>query len=161
MKFRHILMVWALVLFTGCSNTQNHAQAAAIDPPDGALCAVDGMIISHYPGPKAQIHYKDKDKIDFLCETKELFQIYAEPGMPARIAHAFVQDSGETGWDTPKGHWIDAIKAYYVVGSSKTGSMGATYASFSDMTKAQAFAKQYSGSLKSFEEILADHRQHS
>lgn len=148
-----------LLLITACSGEQQEQKITAVNPPEETACDVDGMILSRYPGPKGQIHYKDSKRIDYFCETKEVFRVYAEPGMPARIAAAFVQDAGETDWSRPEGHWIDATRAYYVVGSNRIGSMGKTYAPFSDKAKAEAFAGKYGGTVKTFDQLLAEVRQ--
>ncbi|WP_301101193.1 nitrous oxide reductase accessory protein NosL [Propionivibrio sp.] len=47
----------------------------------------------------------------------------------------------------PQGHWIDARSAFYVVGSSRKGSMEPTVASFGAEADAKTFSAQYGGKV--------------
>jgi copper chaperone NosL len=119
-------------------------------------CAVDGMILANFSGPKAQVNFKDRPKnmsVDFYCETEEMFKVYLEPGMKARINELFVQDTGVVNWDKPVGGWIKAVDALYVVGSKRDGAMGTTFAPFSDQTKATKFINTYGGKILNFTEL--------
>lgn len=119
-------------------------------------CAVDGMILSNFSGPKAQIHFKSssKSKVDFYCETSEMFRIYLEPGMEAQIKSLFVQDTSVVNWLNPSGGWFDALEAIYVGGSRKEGAMGSTYAPFSNQKDALQFIKAHGGKIYNFQEAL-------
>jgi copper chaperone NosL len=72
------------------------------------------------------------------------------------VTALFVQDMGKTDWDKPVGSWIDAKKAFYVLGSKRLGSMGPTAASFSSQADAQAFAAQHGGKVLKFDEVTPD-----
>ena len=67
-----------------------------------------------------------------------------------------MQDIGKTSWETPASNWIDARSAFYVVGSKKRGSMGPTFASFSDEAAARAFADKEGGKVLRFAEVTPD-----
>jgi copper chaperone NosL len=57
-------------------------------------------------------------------------------------------------WDAPNdGYFIDARQAWFVVGSSKTGAMGKTLASFSAQTDADAFATEFGGKVIDFNAV--------
>jgi len=64
-----------------------------------------------------------------------------------------VQDMAKADWERPTGHWIDARSAFYVFGSRKKGSMGATAASFASAADAQAFVAANGGKVVSFAEV--------
>ena len=121
----------------------------------GTVCALDGMLLKDYPGPKAQIHYS-KGERDFFCDTVEMFSIYLRPEQQKHVTAMFTQDMGKADWAQPQGHWIDAKKAFYVLGSKRTGSMGPTLASFATETAAQAFAQQYGGKVLRFDQVTLD-----
>lgn len=121
-------------------------------------CAVDGMILSNFSGPKAQVHFKDRPNetaVDFYCETEEMFKVYLEPGMKARINELFVQDAGVIDWEKPVGGWINAIDAIYVVESKRMGAMGTTFVPFSEQKAANKFINDYGGKILSFGELIS------
>lgn len=118
----------------------------------GTSCALDGMLLLDYPGPKAQIHY-DQGEPDFFCDTMEMFASYLEPEQRKRVLAIYTQDMGKADWRKPEGHWIDARTAFYVTGSQRAGSMGPTLASFANEADAQAFIKQYGGQLLHFDQV--------
>ena len=62
----------------------------------------------------------------------------------------------KTDWNKPQGNWIDAKKAFFVVGSKMKGSMGPTLATFARAEDAQSFAKAHGGRVLRFEEITPD-----
>ncbi len=155
--FRRLLA--AVVLSTllgslgGCSKQESAVQA--IEPTREAMCALDGMILVDYPGPKGQIVYRDGSR-EFYCDTVELLSIYLRPEQKKRIQAIFTQDMGKADWNEPRDHWIDATKAYYVQGSDLHGSMGPTFATFASKEDAEAFIKEHGGKLLRFEEITID-----
>ena len=67
-----------------------------------------------------------------------------------------MQAMDQTDWNQPKGAWIDAKKAFYVVGSRKRGAMGPTIPSFATREGAQAFADKEGGKVHPFAEITSD-----
>src|SRR5690606_27776622 len=103
-----------------------------------------------YPGPKARIHYADQEQPAFFCDTVELFNTLLAGEQVRAIRAIYVQDMGQADWNEPKGHWIDAKTAFYVVGSKRQGSMGPTIASFAHEAAAQQFVSTYSGKVLRF-----------
>lgn len=135
------------------------SSATALVPVDidrNTTCALDGMLLADYPGPKAQIHYANRNEPDFFCDTVEMFHIYLNPESVQAVRALFVQDMGKANWDEPRGHWIDARTAWYVHGSSRRGSMGPTLASFADEADAKRFAGEFGGAIKRFGDITPD-----
>lgn len=128
---------------------------AAQEPADDTACALDGMILKDYPGPKAQIHYAE-GKPDFFCDLVELFMIMLAPEQKRHVAGLFVQDMGKADWNRPVDHWIDARKAVYVVGSKKRGSMGPTFGAFSNAQDAAAFVQKEGGKIVSFDQVTLE-----
>lgn len=142
-----------LVLLTACG--KEAAKAVALEPGNDTACALDGMVLNDYPGPKAQIHYAEGAP-EFFCDLTELFAMVLSPEQKRPMAGMFVQDMGKADWAQPRGHWIDARSAFYVVGSRKPGSMGPTFGSFSAMEDAEAFVKKEGGKVLRFEQITPD-----
>lgn len=143
----------ALILLVACSKSVAPPQPQEIT--QDTACTLDGMSLSDYPGPKAQIHYTD-GTTEFYCDTLEMFSLLLKPEQKQRITAVYTQDMASTDWRQPQGHWIDARSAFYVRGSSQQGSMGPTFASFAHKPDAEAFAKKYGGSVLPFAAVTAD-----
>lgn len=129
--------------------------AAPLEIGRDTYCSLDGMLLADYPGPKAQIHYT-QGLPEFFCDTVEMFSVYLQPEQQKRVVAVFVQDMGKASWESPEGQWMDARQAFYVVGSSKRGSMGPTFASFADEAAARAFAGREGGRVLRFSEVTPD-----
>ena len=148
------LLVFALA---ACgAERANPAAQAAVEPPSDAACALDGMLLADFPGPKAQIHYAGASAPDFFCDTVEMFHLVLAPEQVRAVQGIYVQDMGAADWDAPSGHWIDAKTAWYVVGSKRRGSMGTTIASFAAEAAARKFAADYGGQVHPYTGITAD-----
>lgn len=150
LRLTRLACIATMVLLAACGQTT--PRVVAQEPAADAACALDGMVLKDYPGPKAQIQYAE-GKPDFFCDLMELFTVVLVPEQKRRIAGLFVQDMGNTDWDHPQGHWIDAKTAVYVVGSKKQGSMGPTFGSFSNAHDAAAFVAKEGGKILPFDQI--------
>lgn len=140
----------ALLALAACGDAAR--SLAATEPADDAVCALDGMSMRDYPGPKAQIAYQG-GRVDFFCTLSELFEVlFGEDGQHG-IAASFVQDMGRADWQKPRGHWIDARGAYYVLDSRAQGAMGPTIGTFARREDAQAFAAREGGRVLAYAEI--------
>jgi len=66
----------------------------------------------------------------------------------------YVHDMSLSPWNHPDDdHLISAKTAFYVTGSTKTGSMGPTFASFSNESAAISFAREQGGKVLSFKQL--------
>ncbi len=145
--------LFLLIAVAGCSGSDTPVQA--VEPNRSSMCALDGMLLVDYPGPKGQILYNDGER-EFYCDTVELLSIYLRPEQQRRIRAIFTQDMGKADWKEPRDHWIDATKAFYVQGSKLHGSMGPTFATFANKEDAESFIKEQGGKLLRFEQITID-----
>lgn len=151
------LAALAALLLAGCGPSETPSGAAApVEISQGTSCSLDGMLLADYPGPKAQIHYAGKAEPDFFCDTIEMFHIYLNPEQVRAVSGLFVQDMGKADWDNPRGNWIEARTAFYVLGSAKRGAMGPTLASFASRAEAEKFAAQHGGKVLPFADIKPD-----
>ena len=115
-------------------------------------CHVCGMIISDFPGPKGQA--VEKGGVKKFCSTAEMLGWWLQPENRLLEARLYVHDMGRSVWEHPDdGHLIDATSAYYVVGTTLKGAMGASLASFAQEQDAQALASMHGGRVLRFEEI--------
>lgn len=154
---RFLIAGAAAGLLAACGGEGGGKQTgAAIEIDPSTSCALDGMLLADYPGPKAQIHYDGVAQPDWFCDTVEMFSIYLNPEQARRVLSLYVQDMGKADWEAPRGHWIDARGAFYVHGSKRRGSMGPTLASFSSEADARKFADEWGGKVLKFADVTAD-----
>jgi len=147
--------LFAATIIAACGQ-QAAQNAAPVEITQGTACSLDGMTLADYPGPKAQILYAGQDKPDYFCDLMELFDAALKPEQARKVLAMYVQDMGKTSWEEPRGQWIDAKTAFYVVGSKKMGSMGPTFASFSNEADAKKFAAENGGKVYKFGEITPE-----
>jgi len=151
---RTMIAALAFVLVAACEQ-----DVRMLPPPheitDSTVSVLDGMSLNEYPGPKAEIIYAD-GQTDFFCDTLGLFSVYLRPEHDRKVSAVYVQDMGAADWQHPVGHWIDAKRAIYVVGSRKLGAMGQTFVSFASESGAEQFAKSEGGKLYRFDQITID-----
>lgn len=152
-RLRIALLLPALVILAAC--TPDAPPATAREISAGTTCALDGMLLGDYPGPKAQIHYADGN-LEFFCDTVEMFNMVLRPESARRVRAVYTQDMGKADWKTPRGHWVDARQAFYVHGSRVKGSMGPTFAAFAQKPDAEAFARKNGGKVLRFDEVTSD-----
>lgn len=135
----------------GCGQPEEiDYQAQAIHDEDE--CAVCGMLITRFPGPKGQAIF-DHEHVKF-CSTRDMVAFITDEENSHRIKDVFVHDMEKTTWKAPTNtHYIDGRSAWYVTGSDQKGAMGPTFASFSNKQAAQNFAKEHGGELQTFSEL--------
>ena len=148
----------ALCVLAGLSACGDKAETAvvAVEIDPATTCDLDGMLLADFPGPKAQIHFKNEAKPTFYCDTVEMFNTLLKPEQVKPIRAVMVQDMGKADWDQPRGNWFDARSGIYVLGSKRKGSMGPTIASFAQEADAQAFAAKHGGKVLRFGQITRD-----
>lgn len=147
----------ALPLFSslpGCSRDEAPPTAQAFS--SGTACALDGMLLAEYPGPKAQIHYRGESQPQFLCDPVEMFALLLRPEQVRDLRAVYVQDMEKTDWERPRDAWIEARQAFFVRGSKQMGAMGPTFASFAQRAAAEAFAQQHGGQVLAFREVTPE-----
>ncbi len=146
-------LVAAALMIAGCGEAPNPVTHTATDFTPSTACVLDGMLLAEHPGPKAQILYANAEEPEFLCDTVEMFHLYLQPEQVRAVAAVFVQDMGKAEWDQPRGHWIDARQAWFVLGGKRRGSMGPTIASFAQPADAATFADKYGGQVLAFDQV--------
>ena len=122
------------------------AAAAEIGPPKPSAkdkCPVCGMFVAKYPDWITAIRFKDgsdvyfdgaKDLLKYLHDTKK----YDSVRKPEEIRAAMVRDYYTL-------EWIDARKAWYVLGSDVYGPMGRELIPLERESDAREFLKDHRG----------------
>ena len=152
-----LMALAALPMLGACDKEGEKAiSVAPVEISQDTACELDGMLLADYPGPKGQIHFADTPEPAFYCDTMEVLNTLMHPEEVRKITAVYVQDMGKADWDHPEGHWIDARTAIYVEGSSRQGSMGPTFGSFSNEEDAKAFIAKYGGKLLHMKDITPE-----
>ena len=150
-----ILLLSVGLVLAACSKEPEQVsarQAQAIH--SGEECHLCGMIITNFPGPKGELYIKTSDKVKKFCSTRDMFSFLLDPEYKKQVKEVYVHDMSKSHWDKPDdSYFIDARNAFFVVGSSKTGAMGKTLASFSQKQDAEKFAQAFGGKVNTFEQI--------
>lgn len=112
------------------------------------------MIVVDHKGPKGQIHLKNRKPV-FFSSVRDTIAFTMLPEEPRQVTAVFVNDMTATDWDSPgQDTWIRARNAFFVIGSSKRGGMGAPEAvPFKTEAAAMSFAARHGGKVVRFAEI--------
>ncbi|MBN9072989.1 MAG: nitrous oxide reductase accessory protein NosL [Rhizobiales bacterium] len=117
------------------------------------------MNLLEHPGPKAQVHLKGMPPL-FFSQVRDAIAYARAPEQIAPILAIYVNDMGAPGatWEKPgDGNWIDAHKAFFVVGSARAGGMGAPETvPFASQAGAEAFARAEGGTILVLSAITDD-----
>ncbi len=142
-------------LLAGCG--EDRPPAAALRPvPITAAdeCAVCGMQIRGFPGPKGEAHVSGREAALKFCSTRDFFAWVLQPEAGASVQALWVHDLGATGWEQPDdAAFTDARSAFYVIGHRRLGAMGPTLASFRERPAAEAFAAREGGRVLAFLDV--------
>jgi copper chaperone NosL len=161
----------ALLLLAACGEER---QAAAPPPPHeitgeaiGHYC---GMALVEHAGPKGQAILKSQDEPVWFSSSRDTIAFTRLPEEPKDIAAIYVTDMAEAkNWDHPEsGAWVDARRAWYVIGSTQKGGMGGDEAvPFGREDAARQFAETHGGQVVVFDAVPgsyilgdADHSGH-
>lgn len=152
------LVLALLVLLTGCGQGNKTAvpPPAPYDPQ--AVAHFCGMTLGEHPGPKGQIWLADQKQPVWFSSVHDTVAFTMLPEEPKDIRAIYVTDMAKApSWRNAQlGGWIDALDAFYVVGSDAAGGMGVPEAvPFSDKAAAGSFAKQHGGTVVDFAGIPA------
>lgn len=157
-KLRLILMA-VLLSVSACTEevAQNIAPQDMTAETLGHYCQ---MNLLEHPGPKAQVHMKNMPAPLFFSQVRDAIAYARAPEQIAPILAIYVNDMGATGatWEQPgDGNWIDAGKAFFVVGSVRAGGMGAPETvPFASRTDAETFVKTEGGTVLELSAITDD-----
>jgi copper chaperone NosL len=150
----------ATLVFTGCGE-----KTAEAPPPPNALNAEAighycGMNVLEHAGPKGQIILASRIDPVWFSSARDAVSFTMLPEEPKDIQAIYVSDMAKAAsWDEPGAtNWVDARKAFFVIGSRKAGGMGAPETvPFSDRNAAEKFAAENGGRVVTFTEMPRDY----
>ena len=148
---RRILLAWPLLGLPGC---KKQGVQAAVPPPQeissetvGQFC---GMILAEHAGPKGQILVRDKKDPYWFASVRDTIAFTRLPEMPKSIVAIYVSDMARArNWEQPEpGTWVEAGKAWYVIGSRRRSGMSTEEAvPFGEQAAAARLAAEEGGSV--------------
>jgi copper chaperone NosL len=145
-----------VTVLAGCQEEVQIAKPAAIGLTPEAAGHYCQMTVLEHTGPKAQIHLTGNPNPFWFTQVRDAVAFTLSPEEPKTIAAIYVNDMDKAeSWDQPGAdNWIDADTAWFVIGSTMTGGMGAPEAiPFGNADAATAFAADNGGSVVRLREI--------
>ena len=118
------------------------------------------MGLNEHKGPKGQVFVADREAPYWFASVRETLAFLKLPEEPKDIVAIYVNDMGKaSSWDRPEpGTWIDAERAWYVIGSKRRGGMDGNEAvPFGGESSARRFAALNGGHILRFQEIPEDY----
>lgn len=153
---RLALFIVLAVLAAGCDGKP----AASVPQPQeitaDAIGRYCGMALAEHSGPKGQIFVAGISDPIWFSSVHDAIAFTLLPEEPKDIAAIYVTDVGKvSNWDSPEpGSWVDARKAWFVVGSARTAGMGGSeLVPFGREADAKGFAAREGGRVVRFDQI--------
>jgi copper chaperone NosL len=157
------LMLCALLgmaLLTACEQDVAEAPPKPHELKSNAIGHYCGMTVLEHAGPKGQIILASRSDPVWFSSARDTIAFTLLPEEAKDIRAIYVSDMGQApSWDNPgPNNWTDARKAFFVIGSSVKGGMGAAEAvPFSQRSDAEGFSANNGGSIVTFDEIPRDY----
>ena len=146
-----------LLLLAACGEEQQaSAPPAPHEVTDEAIGHYCGMALAEHSGPKGQAILQSRDEPVWFSSARDAIAFTKLPEEPKDIAAIYVTDmAAAKDWDHPEpGTWIDARRAWYVIGSTRKGGMGGDEAvPFGQEQAARHFAEFHGGQVVAFDAV--------
>lgn len=150
----------ALAFAGGCSRQEETAAPAPFALTQEAIGRYCGMNVLEHDGPKGQVILAKIPEAIWFSSARDAVAFTMLPEEPKNIAAIYVSDMAVApSWEKPGAeNWIDARTAFYVIGSSRVGGMGAAETvPFSTEAAARDFAASHGGEVVEFADIPVDY----
>ncbi len=155
-----VLALAATAALSAC----NEKTAEAPPPPyplnAEAIGNYCGMNVLEHAGPKGQIILASRIDPVWFSSARDTISFTMLPEEPKDIRAIYVSDMARApSWEQPgETNWIDARKAFFVIGSSARGGMGVDETvPFSERAAAERFAADHGGRVVTFGQVPADY----
>lgn len=153
---KSVIIATACLLTLAACKEELASLPAAVEMPSDAVGHYCQMNLSEHPGPKAQVHLKGLDAPIHFAQVRDAMAYQRMPEQSHAIAVIYVNDmSVAPSWEAPgTENWLAATSAYFVIGSDRTGGMGAPeLVPFSGRDAAEDFAARHGGRVVDFTAI--------
>jgi copper chaperone NosL len=159
-KFALAAIMLCVVAFAGCGNKNDLPPPPPFELTSEAVGHYCGMNLLEHHGPKGQIILASGSEPFWFSSARDALSFTMLPEEAKDIRGIYVSDMAKAkSWDNPGStNWVDARQAFFVIGSSKQGGMGAPETvPFSERTAAETFAAEYGGRIVKFDEVPRDY----
>jgi copper chaperone NosL len=149
----------AVLLLVGCNGQKTVETPKPFALDQQAIGHYCGMNVLEHPGPKGQVILQSRIDPMWFSSARDALAFTMLPEEPKDILAIYVSDMGKAAsWDSPGAeNWVDAHKAWFVVGGSAKGGMGVPEAvPFSDRAAADRFAREKGGAVVGFDDVPRD-----
>jgi copper chaperone NosL len=155
-----IALVLGAISASGCSE-----QSAGPPPPPFELTSEAvgnycGMNLLEHKGPKGQIILASRSEPIWFSSARDALSFTLLPEEAKDIRAIYMSDMAQApSWDDPgANNWVDAHKAFFVIGSSKQGGMGVPETvPFSNRVAAEKFTAEHGGRVVIYDEVPRDY----
>lgn len=144
----------------GCGAEEPTEPPAPFALTQSAIGRYCGMNVLEHPGPKGQIILDGVPEPLWFSSARDAVAFTLLPEEPKNIAAIYVSDMARApDWEEPGAqNWVEATQAFYVIGSSMRGGMGAQETvPFSTEASARQFAGENGGTVVGFADIPRDY----
>lgn len=162
MKRRTLLL--ALLAAPWLASCKRDRDAVNAPPPrevsDASVAQFCGMSLSEHAGPKAQIFVRGLENPYWFATVRDAFAFVMLPEMPKAIEAIYVNDMARAkSWEQPEpGLWVEASKAFFVIGSRRRSGMNTDEAiPFGSADAARKFAEAEGGRIVGFDDMPRDY----
>ena len=148
------------LLVSGCFDEEIAEKPDPVTMTAEAVGYFCQMNVLEHEGPMAQIHLKGQPAPIWFTQIRDAVAYTRMPEETAEITAIYVSDMGRAAnWANPGAdNWVDADKAVFVIGSARTGGMGAPEAvPFGAQANAEAFVAENGGEIVSLADIPDDY----
>jgi len=156
-RFLTLASLVSAFLIGGCEAEKNTPMPAPFALTSEAIGRYCGMNVLEHAGPKGQIILDAKvGEPIWFSSARDTLAFTMLPEEPKDYAAAYVSDMGKApSWEDPGAdNWIDAKKAFYVIGSALRSGMGADETvPFSTQEAAAQFAAKNGGRVVTFNDV--------
>ncbi|KQU97110.1 copper resistance protein CopZ [Mesorhizobium sp. Root102] len=158
---RHLKIgLLASLLVLGACQRTPEAPPPPFAMTEEAMGRYCGMNILEHAGPKGQVILARYDEPIWFSSARDTIAFTMLPEEPKDIRAIYVSDMAKAAsWEQPGAdNWVDARKAFFVVGSDRKGGMGAAEAvPFSTEAAAKTFAGDHGGKVIGFDAVPRDY----
>lgn len=145
-----------ILMLAACKPEAEATLPAPVEMTAAAVGHFCQMNVLEHPGPKAQVFLKDVFQPLFFSQVRDAIAYQRLPEQDHEIVAIYVSDmSRAPSWENPGPlNWMPAADAVYVIGSARTGGMGAPETvPFSARADAEAFVARHGGDIRALADI--------
>jgi copper chaperone NosL len=152
-----IPLLFVATLVTSCGSGKpltTPAPALLTRDDTGYFC---GMIVEDHAGPKSQVFVRGREQALWFTTARDGLAFLRLPEETRPVTAFYVSTIDRGGWEHPEveaDNWIAAEAAWFVIDSSRLGSMGAPETiPFSNRASAEVFADEFGGRVLQLADI--------